>query len=155
MSPQEERRRYGANEPLEAYSVLVALFGIAFFSLWAVGGRPKKNSRFEDAALLTIAAHKLTRIVTRDRVTAPFRAPFTRFEKSAGSGEVEEESRGEGMQKAVGHLVTCPYCVAPWVALGVRGMYQIAPTVTRLLGQALAMVAASDFLNRIYSKLED
>jgi Protein of unknown function (DUF1360) len=40
------------------------------------------------------------------------------FDKKLRTGEVPESSRGSGLQKAVGDLVTCPWCVGPWVALG-------------------------------------
>jgi hypothetical protein len=84
MLPHQEHRHYGANEPLEAFAAFTAIFGVVFFSLWAIGGRQEKKSRFEDAELLANATHKLTTILARDGVLAPFRAPFTRFEKSAG-----------------------------------------------------------------------
>ena len=51
-------------------------------------------------------------MVAKDRVTAPLRAPFTRFEKSAGSGEVEEAARGSGLKGGIGELVSCPYCMS-------------------------------------------
>ena len=62
--------------------------------------------------LLGIGTHKLTRIIARDQVTAPFRAPFTRFEKFAGSGEVEENAHGSGLRGAIGELVSCSYCMS-------------------------------------------
>ena len=117
--------------------------------------RRERVSPIEDAVLAAVGIHKLSRIVTRDRVLALFRAPFTRFEKSAGAGEVEEECRGGGLRNAVGRLVTCPYCVAPWSAVGVKGMFRFAPNATRLLMEVLALVTASDFLNQLYAKLKD
>ena len=50
---------------------------------------------WSDVVLLRIATHKLSRVVAKDLVTSPFRAPFVRFETSAGAGEVEEEARGD------------------------------------------------------------
>lgn len=75
-----------------------------------------KKLSLTDIALLGIATHKLSRTVAKDRVTAPFREPFARYEKDGEPGEAEAESRGEGSQKTVGELVTCPYCMSPWVA---------------------------------------
>ena len=66
--------------------------------------------------MLGIATHKLSRLITKDWVTSPFRAPFTKFKEADGVGEVTEEARGTGMQQAIGELVTCPWCVGPWVA---------------------------------------
>jgi hypothetical protein len=36
--------------------------------------------------------------------------------RSSGAGEVEEEPRGRGFQRGIGHLISCPYCMAPWCA---------------------------------------
>jgi hypothetical protein len=38
------------------------------------------------------------------------------FKEAAGEGQVKEEVVGEGWRHAVGALITCPFCVAPWVA---------------------------------------
>ena len=64
-----------------------------------------------DLALLGIATHKLSRIVAKDRITGILRAPFVCYIGSAGAGEVEEEPRGRGFQRGIGHLVSCPYCM--------------------------------------------
>ena len=69
-----------------------------------------------DLALLGIATHKLSRIVAKDRITGILRAPFVSYIRSAGAGEVEEEPRGRGFQRGIGHLFSCPYCMAPWCA---------------------------------------
>ena len=46
--------------------------------------------------LFGIATHKIGRIITKDWVTSPIRAPFTRYEESVGGGEVKEQSRAKG-----------------------------------------------------------
>jgi len=107
-----------------------------------------------DLLLLGIATHKLSRIVTKDLVTSPFRAPFVKFKKSAGAGEVEEEARGEGLQEAVGDLITCPYCMAPWVASALIFAHTCAPRATRLICSIFFATAASDFLNQVYAKVK-
>ena len=66
-----------------------------------------------DLALLGIATHKLSRIVAKDRITGILRAPFVNYIRSSGASEVEEEPRGRGFQRGVGHLISCPYCMAP------------------------------------------
>ena len=64
-----------------------------------------------DVALIGVATHKFSRMAAKDKVTSPFRAPFSRFLEKGSPGEIEEESRGTGVQKAIGDLVTCPYCL--------------------------------------------
>ena len=60
-----------------------------------------------DLALLGIATHKLSRIVAKDRITGILRAPFVSYIRSSGAGEVEEDPRGRGFQRGIGHLISC------------------------------------------------
>ncbi len=106
-----------------------------------------------ELALVGVATHKLTRIITRDWVTIPLRAPFTRFVASSGSGEVDEESRGTGLRKAIGDLLTCNYCTGPWVAGALVASMSFAPKVTRTISSVFATVALSDFLHELYENL--
>jgi hypothetical protein len=69
-----------------------------------------KKIRLSDLLLLGVATHKLTRIVAKDRITGALRAPFVHYKGSAGGGEVNEEPRGRGFQRAIGELISCPYC---------------------------------------------
>ncbi len=141
--------------PLAGYATLVGLFGLALGSVVAATDwRDEESSElsWSDLALLSVATHKLSRIVTKDLVTSPFRAPFVKFKKSAGAGEVEEEARGEGLQEAVGDLITCPYCMAPWIASTLVFAFRHAPRATRVIGGIFAITAGSDFLNQLYAR---
>jgi hypothetical protein len=115
---------------------------------------PRKFSVL-DLALLATATHKLSRIVAKDRITGVLRAPFVCYIRSAGAGEVEEEPRGHGMQRGIGNLISCPYCMAPWCATALAFGLVFAPRVTRLLGAILGSVAVSDFLSRAYLKMKE
>ena len=108
-----------------------------------------------DLALLGIATHKLSRIVAKDRITGILRAPFVNYICSAGAGEVEEEPRGRGIQRGIGHLISCPYCMAPWCATALAFGFLFAPRVTRFFAGVLTSVAASDFLQRAYVAAKD
>ena len=110
---------------------------------------PKRFSLF-DLALLGMATHKLSRIVAKDRVTGILRAPFVNYIRSAGAGEVEEDPRGRGIQRGIGQLISCPYCMAPWCATALSFGLVFAPRVTRFLAGILASIAMSDFLHRAY-----
>ena len=110
---------------------------------------PKRFSLL-DLALLGIATHKLSRIVAKDRITSILRAPFVSYIRSTGAGEVEEEPRGRGIQRGIGHLISCPYCTAPWCATALAFGLVFAPRVTRFVAGILASVATSDFLHRAY-----
>lgn len=115
---------------------------------------PRKFSVL-DLALLGIATHKLSRIVAKDRVTGILRAPFVNYIGSSGSGEVEEEPRGRGFQRGIGHLISCPYCMSPWCATALGFGLLFAPRVTRFFAGILVSVTASDFLHRVYAKMKE
>jgi len=115
---------------------------------------PRKFSLL-DLALLGMATHKLSRIVAKDRITGILRAPFVSYIGSAGAGEVEEEPRGRGFQRGIGHLVSCPYCMAPWCATALSFGLLFAPRVTRFFAGILVSVTASDFLHRAYAKMNE
>jgi Protein of unknown function (DUF1360) len=132
------------------------LLGFYLASVAVLAGIAVKEDRLPkrfgllDLALLGIATHKLSRIVAKDRVTSILRAPFVNYIRSAGAGEVEEEPRGRGIQRGIGHLVSCPYCTAPWCATALAFGLIFAPRVTRFFAGILAGVATSDFLHRAY-----
>jgi hypothetical protein len=95
-----------------------------------------------DTALLGVATHKASRLLTKDSVTAALRAPFTRFDEETGMGEVNESVRGQGIQHAAGELASCPFCLAVWVSTGLTAGMVFAPRLTRLV----AAMPASDTL---------
>jgi hypothetical protein len=108
-----------------------------------------------DIALLGIATHKLSRLITRDKVTAFLRAPFTEFQGSAGHGEQDERAVGEGFRLAVGELLVCPYCIAQWVAGGLTLGLIGAPRLTRTVSTIMVVHTASDFLQLAYRAAEE
>ena len=115
------------------------------------GDRPpgaRASRRRADVVLLSIATHKLSRLLSKDAITSPLRAPFTRYDRPIGSGEVMEQVRDSGSptRHAIGELLSCPFCLAVWVATGLTGGLVLAPRLTRLVATALTAVAASDFL---------
>jgi hypothetical protein len=88
-----------------------------------------------DLALLGIATHKLSRIVAKDRITGILRAPFVNYIRSSGAAEVEEDPRGRGFQRGVGHLISCPYCLAPWCATALSFGFLFGPACDAVLRQ--------------------
>ena len=141
--------------PLGAYAVLVGTFSGVFGSLLVAGARKKKLPVLSlgDLALLGAATFVASRIVARDEVTSFLRAPFTHLKKKAGAGELEEEARGEGIQLAVGQLVTCPYCLSPWVAATFATGLAVAPKTTRTVLGLATVVGISQTLTQVYSAL--
>lgn len=139
--------------PLAGYATLLGawtgIYGGLLLAADRRGVLPVRIAR-GDVILLGVATHKLTRILTRDWVTAPVRAPFVHYVGSAGGGEVKEEARGRGVRKAIGDLLTCPWCTGPWVAGTLLAGLIARPRSTRVLAAGFAAVAVSDFLHHAY-----
>src|SRR4029077_18790908 len=143
---------------LAEYAALLAFYIASIAVLTGAAIEQKRlSNRFSllDLALLGMATHKLSRMVAKDRITGVLRAPFVSYIRSAGAGEVEEEPRGPGFQRGIGHLISCPYCMAPWCATGLSFGLLFAPRVTRFFAGILVSVAASDFLHRAYLKMKE
>lgn len=108
----------------------------------------------KDIVLSAVATHKLSRLVTKDPVTSPLRAPFTTFHGTQAPSELSEEVRGEGAQKAIGELLTCPFCVDMWVATALMAGFIYLPRATRLAIDTLATLAGADMLQFVYARLQ-
>jgi len=92
------------------------------------------------------ATHKLSRLIARDPVTSPLRAPFTEYRGTAGPAELREDVRGQGARKTIGELVTCPFCTSAWVATGFTAGLIYLPRTTRLAMGTLAALVGADLL---------
>jgi hypothetical protein len=157
------RRAYAPHEhrPLDGYVATMGAFGVLAGSLAAAAkltGRPvPERPAVADVVLISIATHKLSRLIAKDSVTSPLRAPFTRFAEPAGAAELNEEVRDQGsaVRHSIGELITCPFCLAVWVATGLTGGLVLAPRLTRLAATALTATAVSDFLQMAYSTAKE
>jgi Protein of unknown function (DUF1360) len=84
----------GEEIPLAGYATLVGVYNgalaAALLAAKQSGRELPDRASFSDVLLLGIATHKLGRIITKDWVTSPLRAPFTEYKESVGGGEVSE-----------------------------------------------------------------
>ena len=87
-------------------------------------------------------------------MTSPLRVPFTHFAGTSGPAELREKVRGSGFRRAMGALVTCPFCLAVWVATGLGFSLLLAPRATRFAASILTAVAGADVLHLAYGALE-
>ncbi len=154
--PQSERGNdEDAAIPTKTYITFMGLFALSFGAAVLVANRRKRAlpERVEtaDIVLLGVATHKLSRIITADKITRPLRAPFAETQGSAGAGELDDQPVGEGTRRAVGELLTCPFCVGAWIAAGFSYGMVFAPGPTRLAGSILTVKAISDGLNIAYT----
>ena len=144
------------NAPMRDYAVLVGLFNIAFAS-WLYLNRRAEGEEVstKDLLFLGLATQKMSRVLARDRVTQPLRVAFTEFEKPGGSGEVEEKARGQGLRKAIGQLLICPYCLGIWVASGFIYAFTFNPRLTRMVASIFAVASVADFAQHGYAKTKE
>jgi hypothetical protein len=108
-----------------------------------------------DLALLAIASHKASRMISKDRVTSGIRAPFTRYQDEAGPGEVSEQPRGRGLRRAIGELLICPYCLGMWTSAAFVAGLLVAPRFTRWLASVLVVFFGSELLQIAYKRAEE
>lgn len=150
--------RGGEEMPLGGYAALLGFYNAAFAAMLLAAKQSGRSLPgrvgYGDLLLMGVATHKLSRIIAKDFVTSPLRAPFTEYKGSAGAGEVNEKSRGEGLRRAVGDLVSCPWCMAPWVAAGLAFGFVFRPRAARLVGSIFAAVTVSDFLQHAYEAVK-
>ena len=149
----------GERPPFGPYAGLAALFNAAI----AAGGVGAKRSgrdlpeRIEarDIVLNGMATHKLSRLISKDKITSFARAPFTEFQEPGGPAEVEERARGEGWRRTIGELLVCPYCLGMWISGGFNLGLVVAPRGTRFVASVLTGLTISDFLQIAYKAAED
>ena len=154
------KQQYQGDEerPLGGYLAVLGVYGGitgALAGLARVLRIPPPTPSVTDTVLLSAATYKLSRLLTKDAVTSPLRAPFTRYEEPTGEGELMESVRGEGIRHAAGEMVTCPFCLAVWVATGLTAGLVFAPRLTRLVCTTLTAVAVSDGLQLAYDNAKD
>ena len=133
-------------------------FGISTPELVAAvsnaGGLGIFGAMMGKVTLRNLAAHKIAQIVTKERVTMPLRSPFTTQADRGRAGGHESVPRGHGMQRALGELLTCPHCMAPWVALALLTGYVFAPLPTRAITTLFSTVALASAFHHAYEWLE-
>lgn len=138
--------------PLRGYGAALLAYGATLALALRLAGRRKVQTRWSDIVLLGVATHKLSRLVTKDFVTAPLRAPFTKRQEPEGAAEVHDEPRGGALRRSVGYLLTCPYCLGVWISTGLATALLTRPQPTRFCLGLLAADTVSDFLHLRYAR---
>ena len=157
---RQQARAYAGTEerPLGSYATLMAAYASLVAVLCGIvrltGRSLPEKPAVGDLALIAVAAHKAARQLAKDPVTSPLRAPFTTFSGQSGEAEVAEEVRGTGTRKAMGELVTCPFCLAQWVVTVFGFGLILVPRLTRFTAGLLAALTAADFLQFAYAKAQ-
>ena len=149
----------GQRPPFGSYAALTALFNAALVAGVAAAKRSGRElpERVDgrDILLTGVATHKLSRLISKDKITAFARAPFTGYQHPGGPAEVEERPRGEGWKRTMGELLICPYCLGMWISGGFNLGLVVAPRSTRFATSVLTGLTISDFLQIAYKAAED
>jgi len=136
------------NEPDERppYGVYAAILGtfVAGLGVAAAAARRSPPATALELVALSAATFKASRTLSREKVASFVRQPFV--EGDAELGE-HERPAGEGVQRAIGELVTCPRCVGTWSAAALASSQMLAPRFGRVVTWTLAAGAANDFLH--------
>ncbi|MCQ4042166.1 DUF1360 domain-containing protein [Streptantibioticus rubrisoli] len=148
----------GEGRPLAGYSVLLG--GYALLAACAAAAAVRRGPlpyrpAASDLALLGVATFRASRILAKDAVMSPLRAPFTMYQGTSGPGEVVETPRTGPVRHAVGELLTWPFCLTQWLAtIGLAGL-AAAPRTTRWIAGGMTAVAVADTLQLGYARLQE
>lgn len=148
---------HGEPRPLGGYAAAMGTYTAAVAAAGLIGRR--RGARLPDGipwadlALNAIATHKAARLLAKDPVSSPIRAPFTEFEGRSGEAELAESPR-EGHRHTMGELLTCPFCLGQWVATGFGVGLVMAPRQTRWVMGVFAARAGADLLQFGYDAVQ-
>lgn len=149
---EKDRTPHELSQKRATYLSLIALFGglfVAFTARERGKGRttPTPIQPF-DFLLLALSVFRLARIVSSDPVTEPLRAPVT-TDTEDGS-----EPKGQGAQRALGELVSCPMCIGVWISAALTYGLLWIPGPTRVLLAIFGSAGAAEALNFAMSVLD-
>lgn len=155
----EEEYEGDEERPLGGYVVLMATYlcAVAAAALVLRRRRAALPAHLSWSRLLIggLATHRLSRLLTKDPITSPIRAPFTRYDGLSGPAELREQVRTTGgLGHAVGELLTCPFCIAQWAATAFAIGWIVAPRATDVAAGIFATVGLADLLHLAYERLE-
>ncbi|MFY9809287.1 MAG: DUF1360 domain-containing protein [Pseudonocardiaceae bacterium] len=159
MHAEAQEYRQGAERPLGGYLLVMTAFalvvGLAGLAAAVTGrGLPRRIAPY-DLALITAGTHKLARMISKDAVTSPLRAPFTRYRGTGGPAEVMEEVRDtSALRHAVGELLSCPFCLDMWIGTGFTIGLLFVPRFTRVVAATFTALTGADFLHLIYARAQ-
>jgi hypothetical protein len=141
--------------PYVGYAAILVAFGGALAvtaGLERALGRDVRPASALDLVVLCAGSFKAARALSRERVGSVIRQPFVE-EEIDHPGVPRERPAGEGVQRALGELVTCTRCAGTWTAAGLLTCQAIAPRFGQLLTWSLAAGAGNDFLQAGFAAL--
>jgi hypothetical protein len=146
-------RRVGYAVVIGVYTVLVAVIAVV---LRKRGTRLPERIRLIDLGVTAVATQRAARLLAKEPITSPVRAPFTEFVAVSGPAELEERARDDSMLRhTIGELLSCPFCLGQWIATGFITGHLVAPRATRVVTSLFAVVGVADALHHAMALLTD
>jgi hypothetical protein len=150
------------NEPYErmerhaTYTSLTGLFMALFAGLAWYQNHQRREVRVKPFELVQLgfATYRLGRLLSYDKVTEPYRAPFTQTVPDASGAGMTVVSRGTGFRGAIGDLITCPVCTGTWVAAGLVYGLNLIPRPTRMFLNIMSSVGIAELLDAATEALQ-
>jgi uncharacterized protein DUF1360 len=122
--------------PLEGHAGILASYAVLTGALVFKLRRRSSDVRQlrpMDLLLYGLATEHLSRVITE--------------------GEVNEDVIGTGAKHAIGELVTCPFCIAQWVATALIAGSVASPSLATAVVSVSAVARFSDYLDLLYGVL--
>lgn len=141
-----------AHDDVAQRATYLSLTGLFLTLLTAFSARERRHgddARIEglDLVMLGLATFRAGRLVAFDRVTRPWREPFTQtVPDGMGAGETVAPE-GAGPRRALGELLSCPVCTGTWIAAFLVYGLRLAPRPARILLAILSATGIAELLN--------
>ena len=145
-----------ARPPYAGYAGILAAFGGALVASAGLAARARTPSPTGIAPRLPRSLRWVIQggaSTSRERIPSVLRQPFVESETPEGIVVTHEDPAGEGLQRALGELVTCTRCAGTWTAAGLLTCQAVAPRFGQLLTWSLAAGAGNDLLQAAFAAL--
>ncbi len=137
------------------YLTLTGIF-LTLFALFSARHRRKSDIaslKSRDLVMLGFATYRLGHLISFDKVTEPLRRPLTETKMDDFGAAMTVEARGEGIQRALGELVSCPICSGTWVAAVLVYGLNLFPGPTRVLTTIMGAIGMGEVLHSLTEAL--
>lgn len=157
----EESENAMNREQKEEYATKLTLIGL-FFAIFIAfssrmnfknqSGKAVKVKPF-DLAMLGISTYRLGRLAAYDKVSEPLRLFFTEtVPDETGAGETVAP-KGQGIQRTLGELLSCPICAGTWIAAVLVYALHIITGPTRVFITIMSSIGLAELLNALTEAL--
>ena len=143
------------NQERATYLTLAGLF-FGIFALFSSRRRRKcdvENLKSRELAMLGFATYRLGHLISFDKVTEPLRLPFTETRMDDFGAAMTVEPRGEGVQRALGELISCPICSGTWAAAALVYLVNLFPGPGRIFITMLGAIGIGEVLHALTEQL--